>query len=62
MYLLRRPANEPMQTVAIHFPVSPSRISKIQQAIDGQPLSPQEPVRQMQNQDPVLHTLWFIIF
>ena len=39
VYLLRRAANESLQTVAIRFRVSPSRISKIQRAIDSQPLS-----------------------
>lgn len=39
-YLLRRAANEPLQTVAIRFGVSPSRISKIQQALDRAPLTP----------------------
>jgi REP element-mobilizing transposase RayT len=39
VYLLRRAANEPLQTVAIRFRVSPSRISKIQRAVDSQPLS-----------------------
>jgi hypothetical protein len=34
--------NEPLQTVAIRFRVSPSRISKIQRAIDNHPLSPQQ--------------------
>ena len=39
VYLLRRAANEPLQTVAIRFRVSPSRISKIQHSLDSQPLS-----------------------
>jgi hypothetical protein len=41
-FLLRRAVNEPLQTVAIRFRVSPSRISKIQRAIDNHPLSPQQ--------------------
>ena len=40
VYLLRRAANEPLQTVAIRFGVSPSRISKIQRTIDQAPLTP----------------------
>jgi hypothetical protein len=52
VYLLRRPANQPVQTVAIHFLISPSRISKIQRAIDGQALSPAAlPVHQVQRQE-----------
>ena len=42
VYLLRRAANEPLQTVAIRFRISPSRISKIQRGIESQPLSPQQ--------------------
>lgn len=42
VYLLRRAVNESLQTVAIRFRVSPSRISKIQRAIDIHPLSPQQ--------------------
>lgn len=34
LYLLRRAVNEPLPTVAIRFCVSPSRISKIQRAIE----------------------------
>jgi putative transposase len=37
VYLLRRAANEPLQTVAIRFRVSPSRISKIQREVEGRP-------------------------
>lgn len=55
VYLLRHPANQPVQTVAIHFLISPSRISKIQRAIDGQALSPAAlPVRQVQCQELTL--------
>lgn len=42
VYLLRRAANEPLQTVAIRFGISPSRISKIQHAIEAAPLTPQQ--------------------
>lgn len=42
VYLLRRAANEPLQTVAIRFGISPSRISKIQQAIEAALLTPQQ--------------------
>lgn len=42
VYLLRRAANEPLQTVAIRFRVSPSRVSKIQHAIDTAPLTIQQ--------------------
>jgi REP element-mobilizing transposase RayT len=42
VYLLRRAANEPLQTVAIRFRISPSRISKIQKAIEAAPLSLQQ--------------------
>lgn len=42
VYLLRRAANEPLQTVAIRFRISPSRISKIQRTIESQILSPQQ--------------------
>lgn len=40
VYLLRRVANEPLQTVAIRFGISPSRVSKIQTAFDATPLTP----------------------
>jgi hypothetical protein len=42
VYLLRRAANEPLHTVAVRFHVSPSRISKIQQAIERNPLTPEQ--------------------
>ncbi len=42
VYLLRRAANEPLQTVAIRFRISPSRISKIQQVIERTPLTPEQ--------------------
>ena len=42
VYLLRRAANEPLQTVAIRFRISPSRVSKIQKAIEALPLTPQQ--------------------
>jgi putative transposase len=42
VYLLRRAANEPLQTVAVRFRISPSRISKIQNAIEEAPPSPQQ--------------------
>jgi len=44
VYLLRRAANEPLHTVAIRFRVSPSRISKIQRALDGVRLTPQQQI------------------
>jgi putative transposase len=40
VYLLRRAANEPLQTVAVRFGISPSRVSKIQTALEGTPLTP----------------------
>ena len=42
VYLLRRAANEPLHTVAVRFQVSPSRISKIQQAIERNPFTPEQ--------------------
>lgn len=42
VYLLRRVANEPLQTVAIRFRISPSRVSKIQKAIETTPRSLQQ--------------------
>ena len=42
VYLLRRAANEPLQTVAMRFRISPSRISNIQKAIERAPRSPQQ--------------------
>ncbi len=42
VYLLRRAANEPLQTVAIRFQISPSRISKIQKAVEAAPRSPKQ--------------------
>jgi chromosomal replication initiation ATPase DnaA len=42
VYLLRRAANEPLHTVAVRFQVSPSRISKIQQAIERNPFTPKQ--------------------
>ena len=42
VYLLRRAANEPLQTVAMRFRISPSRISNIQKAIETAPCSPQQ--------------------
>lgn len=41
-WLLRRAANEPLKAVARRFGVSPSRISHIQQAIEGRSLSHRE--------------------
>ncbi|MDZ4732776.1 MAG: transposase [Nitrospirota bacterium] len=41
VWLLRRAANEPLNTVAVRFGVSPSRISKIQDAIESTALTPQ---------------------
>lgn len=38
-YLLRRAANEPLQTVAIRYGGSPSRISKIQRLVEAAPLT-----------------------
>jgi hypothetical protein len=40
--LLRRAANEPLHTVALRFRISPSRVSKIQKAMEGAPLSSQQ--------------------
>lgn len=40
VYLLRRAANEPLQTVAIRFRISPSRISKIQRNVEDRQLTP----------------------
>ncbi|MDH4081873.1 MAG: transposase [Nitrospira sp.] len=40
VYLLRRVANEPLQTVAVRFGISPSRVSKIQTAIETTPRTP----------------------
>lgn len=42
VYLLRRAANAPLQTVARRFGVSPSRVSKIQRALEAKPLTPQQ--------------------
>jgi len=42
VYLLRRAANEPLHTVAVRFHVSPSRISKIQQAIERISFTPEQ--------------------
>jgi hypothetical protein len=42
VYLLRRAANEPLQTTAIRFHISPTRISRIQKAIEAAPRSPQQ--------------------
>ena len=42
VYLLRRATNEPLQTVAIRFRISPSRVSKIQKALEALPLTPQQ--------------------
>ncbi len=39
-YLLRRAANESLNTVAVRFGVSASRISKIQDAIESTPFTP----------------------
>jgi hypothetical protein len=38
----RRAANEPLQTVAIRFRISPSHVTKIQQAIESQALFPEQ--------------------
>jgi REP element-mobilizing transposase RayT len=40
VYLLRRAANEPLQTVAVRFRISPSRVSKIQTALEAAALTP----------------------
>lgn len=42
VWLLRRAANEPLNMVAVRFGVSASRISKIQDAIELTPLTPQQ--------------------
>lgn len=42
VYVLRRAANEPLQTVARRFRISPSRISNIQKAIQRAPRSLQQ--------------------
>ncbi len=42
VYLLRRAAKEPLQTVARRFRISPSRISNIQKAIERAPRSLQQ--------------------
>lgn len=42
VWLLRRAANEPLNMVAVRFGVSPSRISKIQDAIESTVLTPQQ--------------------
>lgn len=42
VYLLRRAANEPLHTVAVRFRISPSRVSKIQKAIEATTLSSQQ--------------------
>ena len=42
VWLLRRAANEPLQTVAVRFGISVSRISKIQSAIESTPLTHQQ--------------------
>lgn len=42
VYLLRRAANEPLQTVAMRFRISPSRISNFQNAIERALRSPQQ--------------------
>ena len=42
VYLLRRAVNEPLQTVAVRFGVSPSRVSQIQRAIEERPLTDQQ--------------------
>ncbi len=42
VWLLRRAANEPLNTVAVRFVVSASRISAIQDAIESTPLNPQQ--------------------
>ena len=44
VYLLRRAANEPLQSVAIRSQISPSRVSHIQQTIESHPLSPQQQI------------------
>lgn len=42
VYLLRRVANEPLRAVAVRFRISPSRVSKIQKAMEAAPLSAQQ--------------------
>jgi hypothetical protein len=42
VYLLRRAANEPLQTVAVRFRISPSRVSKIQTALEAAALTPSQ--------------------
>lgn len=42
VWLLRRAANEPLRMVAVRFGVSPSRISKIQAAMESTTLTPQQ--------------------
>jgi REP element-mobilizing transposase RayT len=42
VYLLRRAANESIRTVAVRFRISPSRVSKIQKALEAAPLSAQQ--------------------
>ena len=41
VWLLRRAGNEPLNTVAIRFGVSPSRVSKIQASLEVIPLTAQ---------------------
>lgn len=40
VYLLRRVENEPLQTVAIRFRISPSRILEIQRDLETRQLTP----------------------
>lgn len=42
VYLLRRAVNEPLQTVAVRFGVSPSRVSQIQRTIEAGALTDQQ--------------------
>lgn len=42
VWLLRRAGNEPLNTVAIRFGVSPSRVSKIQASLEVRPLTAQQ--------------------
>ena len=42
VYLLRRAVNEPLQTVAVRFGVSPSRVSQIQRTIEDGALTDQQ--------------------
>ena len=44
VWLLQRAANEPLNMAAVRFSVSPSRISKIQGAIESTSLTPQQRV------------------